>query len=293
MSSIVTSIPPKLRARAQALLSRGDDLAMHLTRVLATPAGIDKFLMTIYYTMKLVYPQIARLRALRADQHIQAFISKAAASLLPGETLVAPIAALTPPDGTLATLEASSRALAALISDFRIFVRCWGLLGIYTWGRSTWTSPPEDKVLKRLVWGQVGVNTGFQLCENVAYLASKGVLRGPRFGTEMQNRWWMYSCRFWAAHTALEAARLLRVWQLSVREAQSEKNVEGLSSEEARAKKMEATQAWSRAWYVNAAYAPMTVHYSIPNGLLTDEWLGALGIIAGSIGLRHMWKQTV
>lgn len=278
-------MPPKLQAQVHSLLARSDERAMHLTRVLATPSGIDRFLMTIYYTMKLVYPQLARLRYLRTQKYIQDFISKASASLLPGETLIAPFSALVPPVNSLQSLEASARALADMISDFRIFVRCWGLLGIYAWGRDTYVNPPEDAMIKWLVWGQVWVNTGFQMTENVAYLASKGVLRGARFGADMQNRWWVYSSRFWVAHIVMEAARLLRTWKLSIED--DKVDVKGVEAD-----KVEAAQVWSRAWYVNLAYFPIAVHYSTANGCMTDEWLGFFGVIVGSIGFRHLWKLT-
>ena len=51
-------------------------------------------------------------------------------------------------------------------------------------------------------------------------------------------------------------------------------------------------QAWRRAWWANAAYSPMTVHYSVDGGILSDDQLGLLGVIIGFIGFGHLWKQS-
>ena len=49
---------------------------------------------------------------------------------------------------------------------------------------------------------------------------------------------------------------------------------------------------WLRQLKVNAAYAPMTVHYSLENGLLKESAVGVLGLIASGISLMDAWKKT-
>jgi len=287
-----------LRNRSDATLSRIDSILTHLGRVLVTAAGTDKLLMTIYYVLKLIYPTIARLRTLRAQQFLARFVQKASDTPLPGGTLVATFASV-PGNDRLGSVEASTRNLAGVISDFRIFVRLWGMIGIYGWARSTWYSPPEDSVVRGLVWAQIAANVGFQLFENVAYLASKGVLRGPRFDEKRQTVWWMWSSRFWAGHVGLEALRLLRVWQLFERKSghaggkadMANSKVSSSGGIDAETRSVE-VNAWRRAWTVNAAYAPMTIHYSLERGLLSDEWLGVVGLIAGTTGFKQIWEQT-
>ncbi|KAJ9618955.1 hypothetical protein H2203_008771 [Taxawa tesnikishii (nom. ined.)] len=272
------------------LLVRLDGLLSHLSRVLSTPSGVDITLLTIYYTLKLVHSQIARLQTLRLHHAVHSFTRKASAILLPGETILATIA---PPQGTLAEIEASSRALTAAISDFRMFTRLWGLIGIYKWGKSTYLNPPPDDFVKAATWAQVIVNVGYQWYENVAYLASKGVLRGERFSQRKQIWWWNLSCRFWMAHVAIEAVRLMRVRQLRIRkeEALMEKGDFDASAEE-KAKRVEEVAAWKRSMLVNAAYAPMTVHYSIEKGCLNEETIGLLGTVIGAIVFGRLWKST-
>ena len=49
---------------------------------------------------------------------------------------------------------------------------------------------------------------------------------------------------------------------------------------------------WWKDALVNTAYAPLTVHYSLPGGLVGDEYIAMLGIIAGSVGFKSLWEGT-
>ena len=48
---------------------------------------------------------------------------------------------------------------------------------------------------------------------------------------------------------------------------------------------------WSEA-YVNAAYAPLTVHWSLEQGCVSEAWVGFLGMVAGLVGFKELWEQT-
>ena len=52
---------------------------------------------------------------------------------------------------------------------------------------------------------------------------------------------------------------------------------------------------WGK-WYsevgVNAAYAPMTIHYSLENGVLGDGAIAALGVVVGALSIGQAWKMT-
>ncbi|KAL8636761.1 MAG: hypothetical protein Q9228_005885 [Teloschistes exilis] len=43
---------------------------------------------------------------------------------------------------------------------------------------------------------------------------------------------------------------------------------------------------------INAAYAPMTVHYSLDNGFMRDYEVSLCGLIASGLGLAEAWKRT-
>jgi hypothetical protein len=152
-------------------------------------------------------------------------------------------------------------------------------LAIYKWGRSLATNPPKDRVLERIAWAEVGVNTAYQVLENGAYLSSKGVLG---WDERRQVRAWVWSSRFWAAYVGLEVTRLGYLWS----ERRRAKGKEQLKECE------EDDRAWRRNLISNLAYAPLTVHGSREDGLVSDFWVGVLGMIAGAPGFAELWKNA-
>jgi len=179
----------------------------------------------------------------------------------------------------------SLRALADLIADVRIFLRLWGLLGIWSWAAAAWREPPSDRVLRVLMWTQVATNAAYQYLENGAYLSSHGVLR---WSEERQTRWYVWSSRFWMAHVALDLGRLVRVKQLRRRKGEK---VFGQEKEGKVEMIREEARWWSEV-YVNAAYAPLTVHWSLEHGWVSEAWVGFLGMVAGLVGFRELWEET-
>jgi hypothetical protein len=49
---------------------------------------------------------------------------------------------------------------------------------------------------------------------------------------------------------------------------------------------------WWKDVISNMAYAPMTVHWSLEQGLLSDWGVGACGIVAGGSLLADAWRRT-
>ena len=93
----------------------------------------------------------------------------------------------------------------------------------------------------------------------------------------------------------LEGARLGRTWQLQLQgrkreERQEGKEGDGYDDDDDRDGSGNAL--WWKDALVNTAYAPLTVHYSLPGGLVGDEYIAMLGIIAGSVGFKSLWEQT-
>jgi len=161
-------------------------------------------------------------------------------------------------------------------------VRLWGLLGIYKWAKGLTENPPSDRVLERIAWAQVLVNVAYQVLENGAYLASKGVLR---WDERKQARAWVWSSRFWMTHVGLEFARLGYLWSERRRARSKGKEKEVLGD-------VEEERAWRRDLVSNAAYAPLTVHWSLDEGIVGDTWVGVLGTIAGGVDFAQVWKNT-
>ena len=235
------------------------------------------------YTLHFLHSQLERLtsrRLVQAADKLATHVSVTAPdALLPGENLIATIAAA--PSSRLLRATKSIAALAALIDDVRVFLRLWGLLSIWSWAKSTWREPEKDKILKGVAWAQVGVNVLYQYLENGAYLASHGVLD---FGEKKVANWYIWSSRFWMMHVILDLARLARVRVLTSgaknRKSEKEDKMEA-STNDAR---------WWRELYSNAAYFPLTIHWSLEDGWLGESWVGACGMIAGFLSLKETWR---
>jgi hypothetical protein len=217
----------------------------------------------------------------------------------------------------LRQLADSSKALYTVISDFRIFVRLWGVLGLYTWARdyllraATSTALPQDgntgtgtspststktktrkqKTIHAITGAQIASLLAFQVLENGAYLSSKGVLTSASWsgarGKAREAKWWVWSCRFWAAYVVLEGVRLGAVWKFD-----SEGDGEKEKEKEGKIAKREADRVWWRDVVSNAAYFPMTLHWSVEQGLLSDVGVGLCGVFAGGANLVDAWRST-
>ena len=48
---------------------------------------------------------------------------------------------------------------------------------------------------------------------------------------------------------------------------------------------------WKREVGVNAAYAPMTVHYSLENGVLSEAAIGVLGVVVAWLTMGKAWRE--
>jgi hypothetical protein len=51
-------------------------------------------------------------------------------------------------------------------------------------------------------------------------------------------------------------------------------------------------ETWRRQFLVNAAWAPLTMHWSLESGLVSEFWVGVFGSVAGGAGLIQRWKDA-
>ena len=144
--------------------------------------------------------------------------------------------------------------------------------------------------------------------ENLSYLSSKGVFP---LSPARELRWSVWSCRAWMAYVALEFVALwerrrslqIREKALEVRARQSmhtegklvsTSTVDG-SEEPIGAQMAELRGDWI-GWYEDAmsnlGYAPLTVHWSVYQGVWTSQaWTGLFGTVACIAGLRSKWRK--
>jgi hypothetical protein len=262
---------------SRSLIGHLDRTISRLNIILSTPSGTDSLLRTVTYTVQFL---TGALTTLQMQQTLVSAASSAALAL-PGSTA---LLALLPP-------APRARALSALISDFRSFSRLWGLLGLWSLAARLLRTPPADGVLRAVAWGQCAAYIAYQALENRAYLAGKGVVALPRAGARGVLRDWLWSSRMWMVAVGLEFVRLARVAQLGVR-ARAAAAGSGAGAAAAEGARAEEVAQWRRDMVVNLANAPMTVHWSIEGGTLSETAVGFLGMIAGLVGFRQRWIAT-
>jgi len=259
-----------LRSWLPLYLKKTDQVIVHLNRILSTPSGVDTVLLTIGYSA-LATSNLLGTFALQRIYARARVLFEVITNLPENASIIIPPSAL--PSPRLLRFSQSLKALSETISDFRIFVRLWGLLHIWELGKRMLEKPPRDLMLRGIAWAQLSMNVAFQALENGAYLASKGVLGWDQ---KTQRKAWLWSSRFWAVYVMLEFGRLSHEW----RKGNDAQEVEGKS-----------VMQWRRELITNLAYAPLTLHWSLEGGIMNDFWVGVLGSTAGIVGLLELWKD--
>jgi len=148
----------------------------------------------------------------------------------------------------------------------------------------------------------------------MAFLGDIGVLR---VGRGRRARWWLWSSRFWMLGVVGEGGRLWREGVLSrqggdvvgageglkglgmegederggVGEEVGEGGAQTVGEKEEKIQRMQASKRWWRQVVANAAWAPLTVHWSVEGGVLGEGAVGALGMVAGGLALREAWRR--
>lgn len=285
--------------------SSTDRTLVRLAKLASTPGGTDILLCTTCYTLTLVRALLSRVLERRLAQVATDIAEKADGVLFPGETLIASLPAPTSTK-VMAQIVGSAKAMDDVISDFRIFVRMWGLLGIYTWARDMYHDPlpadasRKDKIIRGLTWANIVSSVAFQVLENGAYLSSKGALTSARWtgdvGKARENQWWLWSSQFWAACVGIE---IIRLGVMRYYHEPAPTSVGGDGEKEDKIKMEERIKAekeenwvWWKDLVSNVALAPMTIHYSLEQGLLSDIGMGISGIVAGGVLLADAWPKT-
>ncbi|KAG9232156.1 hypothetical protein BJ875DRAFT_94048 [Amylocarpus encephaloides] len=291
-SAIPAPIPPSttppsipnsktLLAWAPLYLSKTDAVIEHLDAVLSTPAGTDNFLNAVCYTSLLASSLLRKSVEFKLHGTI-----KRAAQLWPKVTL-----RLGDSGENSRALGVAKRlkGLSGLISEIRTFGRLFGVIALWRWGRGVGVrmrtedvDGRKDRIGEMVEASQVVVNVLYQVLENGAYLSERGILG---WGKETQNWAWIWSSRFWGAHIGLDFLRLGReCLERRRRVGEGKKEGMGMGEEERR---------WWRQVIVDCAYAPLTVHWGIEGGIVSEFWVGVLGSVAGGMALSNAWRRTV
>ncbi|KAH9892927.1 hypothetical protein F4778DRAFT_300659 [Xylariomycetidae sp. FL2044] len=293
--------PFPLRDLLAATPSNVDAFLAHLQRCLTTPSGIDTVLLFLCYTSRLGAAALEKLTG-PAIQARSKQILALASSLPPSATIIFTSKVFPSPSVALVLNFAKRlKALSTLLSDARTFLRLWGLLGMYFWARKLilkWredrlagaeSRSPEDRIETSIAWTQLVACVIFQSLENGAYLASKGVFAMEPAAQAKAGRW---SARFWGTFVGIEIGRLFYESHKRARRTREEKFAGGKTVTEFQQEEREWSESWRKSVVRNMAWAPLTLHWSLEQGLVSELTIGALASIPGFLQMRDLWRRT-
>ncbi|KAF8511510.1 peroxisomal biogenesis factor 11 [Gautieria morchelliformis] len=248
----------------------------HVVRYLSTWSGSDKLFMVVQYLVKLITP-ILELRA--RIQYRAGF------------------------RGTPKSAAAEKWAsLGSLIGDSRILWRTWGLLPIIQWLIALERTPPPTKYLQTIERLQGLSMLIYYPLEHLYYFTSHSILPSRFSPSPSANaKIAVWSCRAWAAYVVLQFLHLREDWKLlklrerALRRDSTKTTGDGESSLTS-PEHTEVAQRKNAIWdefMVNVGYLPLTLHWSLQNGLFTSEaWVGIFGTIAALNSFRGGWTAT-
>lgn len=295
-SSKSVSAPPPRKNVSLSTLARTDAFLGHLLRAVQTRAGADAVLMFACYSTRLTANllTLASTAALRSSARrlVSAFFT-----LPPATTVVLDATTSLPTSVGLAmALAERLQAFSGLVSEMRTMNRLWGLVGLYAAlkgliaktraaaaekNKDALSDESAEKVFSALLaWAQVLSLIAFQACENAAYLGSKKVLPIKPLN---QGKLALLSVRFWGAYVGMEVVKHI------VERARRLAPAGGVAKT---AEDKEWQRGWRKAFYRNAAWAPLTMHWGTPGGLLPDVVVSLLATYPATGGVRDLWRST-
>ncbi|KAI8908637.1 hypothetical protein PhCBS80983_g03927 [Powellomyces hirtus] len=241
-----------------------------LTRFLGSVRGTDKVLMLIQYVSKILIWHLQRTGL------------------------------SSPTSGNRAALITRILNLAGPVADTRILLRYSGLIPLLQWTLHSESSPAATAKQQFLIRAQNAVNFIYYPLEHAYWLGLHGVIPMTPKTRDTIGIW---SCRFWAAYVVLYFAQLYddHITLRQRERALLKKKVKVDDSNEAPhvsdvVAQVEALKAERKALtinsIINAAYFPLTVHWSLERSSFPDVGVGICGTIAAVAQLYTAWKAA-
>jgi hypothetical protein len=179
--------------------------------------------------------------------------------------------------------------LAGPVSDFRILLRYYGLIPLIKWIIDSEKNPDPNPRLQALSRMQNIANIFYYPLEHAYWLSLHHVIP---MTDQTRDKVGMWSCRFWCAYVVLYFAQLFeekRVLDLK-QKTLSKKKDEKLSLELAKIKQQR--KDWSMNALINAAYFPLTIHWSLEQSSFPDVAVGVCGTIAAIAQVHLAWRAA-
>ena len=315
----------RTKTSSSRVLAKVDSVAAHLSRCLQTPAGIDAVLLLVCYSTRLSAAVVENV-AKPSPKMVAFFMNvlgmakvqssaKSAVSITtsgrgaPLDMVQLLILRVLPRLVTRLSLFATRlKAMSSLTSDARTFTRLWSLLGLYLWARKLQADSKTGTLDRIISWTQLASCVGLSVLESGSFLSHRNVLGWTPAQQQLALRW---STRFWTAYVGVELARLAvdrvrnsrrfgaEIADLGRREHQhhgmefgSEKTVLRNQLRAKQAERAEWDGRWKGDMIRNLAWAPLTIHWGIDGGLVSETVLSMLGCIPGIVQTRQLWKDT-
>ncbi|GBC07050.1 hypothetical protein RclHR1_07200008 [Rhizophagus clarus] len=178
------------------------------------------------------------------------------------------------------------------VSDFRIFLRFYGLLPLIQWMIHIEHHPPKSSLLLHIERIQNFIMILYYPFEHIWWLAYHKVIS---ISDERMNKIGIWSCRFWAAYVILQFSHLAIEWKLyKIRSRDIIKKVDGDEDDIRKEKRVikKTRERIIRDTFINIGYLPLTVHWSIENSTFPDIGVGIFGTLAAFYQLVGAWKSA-
>jgi hypothetical protein len=281
---------------------------MIIRSLLSTSSGLETVLSTINSASHALHYILASAPARELRSRLQTLLL-----LLPTESSIqlSRRRAIASPSLSAAPSQSSPAALltlSSLISEARFTLRLLGLISLWSWGSATVKSPPADYVLRTVAFLQIFANMVYQILENIAYLASKGIA-GKRLVSRCGGvkKWYLWSTRAWLGYVILDFAKLGREYSLRKEQSREQKSIQqsaqgivetaidvarGKGGENEEARKQE-VRKWKKSLFTNLAWTPLFLHWSVEQGIgVPDSWTGFLSLVAGTWNVHDSWTAS-
>ncbi|KAF4985729.1 hypothetical protein FDECE_16369 [Fusarium decemcellulare] len=279
--------------KTPATLKKLDTFISHLNRLLHTRDGHDSLLLFLAYATQLAAailetPGPASLRDWA--QKLLILVPKALTSrllsLLPTSKISSLL--LAAPSVKLRLAE-RLRALVDMLDDWHTMSRLWGLITMWMLAKELIvTSSAEKKkncdqeerrvkrVERTIAATQILSLIGFFVFENTAWLSRRRVLA---WSEKAQPKLMLWCVRSWGVYVFAELGRLLFERARKKKDKTSEEDSEERSE-------------WNKKFVQALAWAPLTVHWTRPDGLLPETVAAFLAAYAEFISVQGLWKET-
>ncbi|CAM1510370.1 Fc.00g007050.m01.CDS01 [Cosmosporella sp. VM-42] len=288
---VIADVPPVFPKKAPigavlaAAPSNFDAFISHLHRCMRTRGGTDLVLLFITYSLRLtgaVLDGLSRTALRHSARKLVALLYQ-----LPPSSTVVLSGAPAPPLAALALrFNVRLQALIAMLGEWRTMNRLWGLMGMYFTAKELLArkraekaeGKPSDKFNTAVEAGQIAALTAYHLFEATVWLSTKKVLA---WSPKAQARMSAWSVKSWAAYVAMEITRML------VDRARKNKSVDEKAEVD-----VKWYENWNKEFLRTAAWAPLTVHWSLPGGLLPEIVVAFLAVYPSTGLMRDLWRST-